>query len=77
MATQTAPSSSSVYLTNERQTNLLRQANQLLCEINTEQPLDQISANITLALSYIGKITGTDIDERTLDEIFSKFCLGK
>lgn len=77
MATQTAPTSSSVYITNERQSNLLRQAYELLNGINAEQPLDQISANITLALSYVGKITGTDIDERTLDEIFSKFCLGK
>ena len=77
MATQTAPTSSMVYMTNERQTNLLKQAHELLSEINTTAPLDQISANITLALNYIGKITGTNIDERTLDEIFSKFCLGK
>jgi len=77
MATKTAPTGSMIYITNERQTNLLRQAQNLLAEINPHAPLDQISANITLALSYIGKITGTDIDERTLDEIFSKFCLGK
>ena len=77
MATQTAPTGSMVYMTNERQTNLLKQAYELLSEINEAAPLDQISANITLALNYIGKITGTNIDERTLDEIFSKFCLGK
>lgn len=77
MATQTAPTGSMVYMTNERQTNLLKQAYELLSEINEVAPLDQISANITLALNYIGKITGTNIDERTLDEIFSKFCLGK
>ena len=77
MTTQTAPTSSMAYMTNERQTNLLKQADELLIEINATAPLDQISANITLALNYIGKITGTNIDERTLDEIFSKFCLGK
>ena len=77
MATRTAPASGMVHLTNERQTNLLRQAHELLAEINAAAPLDQIAANITLALSYIGKITGTNVDERTLDEIFSKFCLGK
>ena len=77
MTTQTAPTSSMAYMTNERQTNLLKQADELLSEINATAPLDQISANITLALNYIGKITGTNIDERTLDEIFSKFCLGK
>lgn len=77
MATSTAPTGSMLNLTNERQTNLLKQAYGLLAEINTTAPLDQIAANITLALSYIGKITGTNVDERTLDEIFSKFCLGK
>ncbi|MCQ2382242.1 MAG: tRNA uridine-5-carboxymethylaminomethyl(34) synthesis GTPase MnmE [Clostridia bacterium] len=77
MATRTAPAGNMVNLTNERQTNLLRQAQTALTAINPTEPLDKISANITLALSYIGKITGTDVDERTLDEIFSKFCLGK
>ena len=77
MVTKTAPAGNTVNLTNERQANLLRQAQTLLNEINPQEPLDKISANITLALSYIGKITGTDVDERTLDEIFSKFCLGK
>lgn len=77
MATQTAPTSSLINVTNERQANLLRQAHDLLNQIDNTGVLDQIAANITLALSYIGKITGTDVDERTLDEIFSKFCLGK
>ncbi len=77
LVTRTAPAGNTVNLTNERQTNLLRQASALLDEINMQEPLDKISANITLALNYIGKITGTDVDERTLDEIFSKFCLGK
>ena len=77
LVTRTAPAGNTVNLTNERQTNLLRQASALLDEINLQEPLDKISANITLALNYIGKITGTDVDERTLDEIFSKFCLGK
>ena len=77
MATETAPTGSMIYITNERQTNLLKQAQTFLNEINETAPLDQISANITLALGCIGKITGTDIDERTLDEIFAKFCLGK
>ncbi len=77
MATRTAPVGNLVNLTNERQANLLREAQTLLAAINSNEPLDKISANITLALSYIGKITGTDVDERTLDEIFSKFCLGK
>ena len=77
MVTHTAPADNLVNLTNERQANLLRQAQTALATINPAEPLDKISANITLALSYIGKITGTDVDEKTLDEICSKFCLGK
>ena len=77
LATRTAPVGNMVNLTNERQANLLRQAQSQLNAINPHEALDKIAANITLALSYIGKITGTDVDERTLDEIFSKFCLGK
>lgn len=77
MITYTTPAGNMVNLTNERHTNLLRQAHALLDEINPHDTLDKIASNITLALSYIGKITGTNVDERTLDEIFSKFCLGK
>ncbi len=77
MITYTTPAGNIVNLTNERHTNLLRQAYALLDEINPHDTLDKIASNITLALSYIGKITGTNVDERTLDEIFSKFCLGK
>ena len=77
MVTVTAPVGNMVNLTNERQTNLLRQAYDLLNTIDPQDSLDKISADITLALSYVGKITGSDVDERTLDEIFSKFCLGK
>ena len=77
MVTHTTPAGNMVNLTNERQANLLRQAQVLLKTIDPNEPLDKIAANITLALSYIGKITGSDVDERTLDEIFAKFCLGK
>lgn len=64
-------------LTNERQVNELRKAEQILTTIKPDEALDKIAANITLALGHIGKITGSNVDEKTLDEIFSKFCLGK
>lgn len=77
LTTSTAATNGVLNLTNERQINELKQALPLLQAITPEQALDQISANITLALSHIGKITGSNVDEKTLDEIFSKFCLGK
>lgn len=77
MTTSTATTNGVLNLTNERQINELKQALPLLQAINATQALDQIAANITLALAHIGKITGSNVDEKTLDEIFSKFCLGK
>lgn len=64
-------------LTNERQINELRTAADILASIKPTETLDKIAANITLALAHVGKITGSNVDEKTLDEIFSKFCLGK
>ena len=39
--------------------------------------VDIISIEITQALSDLGSITGDDISEDIISEIFSKFCLGK
>ena len=77
MTTQTPAANGVLNLTNERQINELRNAAQILTDIKANEALDKIAANITLALTHIGKITGSDVDEKTLDEIFSKFCLGK
>ena len=64
-------------LTNQRQMGALQTAHDLLIAIKPEQALDQIAANLTMALHAVGKVTGTNVDDKTLDEIFSKFCLGK
>lgn len=77
MTAQTPAANAVLNLTNERQVNELQQAATALNQIQPNEPLDKIAANITLALSHIGKITGSDVDAKTLDEIFSKFCLGK
>ena len=45
--------------------------------INNSMPIDIIEIYIKQILSNLGKITGDDISEDIINEIFSKFCLGK
>lgn len=45
--------------------------------INNQRPIDIIEIYIKQVLSNLGKITGDDISEDIINEIFSKFCLGK
>ena len=45
--------------------------------INLNLPIDIISISIKQTLEELGKITGENIGEDIINEIFSKFCLGK
>lgn len=45
--------------------------------VNNQMPIDIIEIYIKQVLSNLGKITGDDISENIINEIFSKFCLGK
>ena len=45
--------------------------------INLNLPIDIISISIKQALEDLGKITGDNVGEDIINEIFSKFCLGK
>ncbi len=45
--------------------------------IGTGTPLDLVAVDVRDALLHIGEITGEQISESVLDEIFSRFCIGK
>lgn len=45
--------------------------------INLSLPIDIVSVYIKQALEDLGKITGENVTEDIISEIFSKFCLGK
>lgn len=45
--------------------------------INNNMPIDIISISIKQILEELGKITGENVSEDIINEIFSKFCLGK
>lgn len=40
-------------------------------------PIDLLAVDVRAALHAIGEITGERVDEAVLDEIFSRFCIGK
>lgn len=45
--------------------------------IYNNMPIDIIEIYLKQVLSELGKITGDDVSENIINEIFSKFCLGK
>ena len=45
--------------------------------INNKMPLDIIAIFIKDILSDLSNITGEEVSEDIINEIFSKFCLGK
>lgn len=45
--------------------------------LQSGQPLDLAAVDLHDALYLLGRITGESVDERLLDDIFSRFCVGK
>ena len=68
-------------LTNVRQKEALEKARQSLRSadesLKKDMPSDFISIDLRQALLYLGEITGETLDEDIIDQIFSRFCLGK
>ena len=64
-------------ITQERYRKELIKCIEYLSAIDFSQPIEIIAENIRLASFCIGKITGQINTEEILDNIFSKFCIGK
>lgn len=67
--------------TNTRHWNLLQRAEQALAEalqaLEQDFDVDTISIDVERAVSLLGEILGLEMEESLLDEIFSRFCIGK
>ena len=55
----------------------IKSINEVKNTINSHMPVDIIEIYLKQVLADLGKITGDDISEDIINEIFSKFCLGK
>lgn len=70
-----------IMITNIRHRKLIEEALNHLKEakksLEENMPVDIISINIKEILQDLGKITGENVSEDVIKEIFSKFCLGK
>ncbi|MDD3107269.1 MAG: tRNA uridine-5-carboxymethylaminomethyl(34) synthesis GTPase MnmE, partial [Bacilli bacterium] len=69
------------YIGNARQVSKLKQAKKAiedsLKSIEEKMPIDIISIDIKSAWHSLGEITGDVANEDLINELFSKFCLGK
>ena len=74
-------SNNETLITNERHKNQIIKAEKHILEaieiINKQMPVDIISIYINQAMEDLGEITGENVSENIINEIFSKFCLGK
>ncbi len=70
-----------VYITNVRQKEALQNAlesmKKVIESIDNEMPEDFYSIDLMDAYESLGSITGETIGEDLVNEIFSKFCMGK
>ena len=55
----------------------IKSLNEVKNTINNHMPVDITEIYLKQVLADLGKITGDDISEDIINEIFSKFCLGK
>ena len=73
--------SNDVLISNERHKNLIQKAkmeiNEAINATENDVYIDIISIYITNAMNYLAEITGNNVTDDVIDEIFKKFCLGK
>ncbi|MGB3200700.1 MAG: tRNA uridine-5-carboxymethylaminomethyl(34) synthesis GTPase MnmE [Nodosilinea sp.] len=69
------------FTVNQRQKAALTQAQNALYQvqqtITNQLPLDFWTIDLRSAIAALGSITGDEVTETMLDEIFSRFCIGK
>ncbi len=67
-------------LTSQRQQRLLEQALELFTDLARDHeslPADILAAGLRQGAELIGEITGEDVSEQMVEEIFARFCIGK
>ena len=71
----------SFVITNVRHKQAIEKAKkyteQAIKTINDKMPIDIVAVEIKNILDELGNITGTNVTEDIIKDIFSKFCIGK
>ena len=69
------------YLSNTRSisilNNCLKRVSDVEISLKNNMPIDMIEMDIKNIWEELGTINGTSYEEELLDEMFSRFCLGK
>ena len=69
------------YLSNARSISLLKKSlnniSNAIDNINNNDPIDIVELELKDAWSTLGEIIGETYTDELLDELFSRFCLGK
>jgi len=69
------------YLSNTRSIGILQKCLDSIEEVekglNSNMPIDMIELDIRNIWEQLGEINGSTYEEELLDEMFSRFCLGK
>ncbi len=77
----TISQTASIMVANVRHEALLHKGKQSICDAlllaEKREPLDIIEIDVRSAYDYLGEITGETVTDEILDEVFSRFCLGK
>ncbi|MBV8086244.1 MAG: tRNA uridine-5-carboxymethylaminomethyl(34) synthesis GTPase MnmE [Chloroflexi bacterium] len=70
-----------ILVNNLRHKNLLEQAAVHVADARASvadgRPADFVAIDLRAALTELGRLTGSEVSESLLDEIFSRFCIGK
>lgn len=70
-----------IIVTNTRHKNLINKAlnstENTQISLENKMPMDIVAIEIKNILEDLGEITGEDVSENIINEIFAKFCLGK
>ena len=69
------------YVSNARHIQLLKEAEKCIDEaveaVCSGLPVDMVAFDLRRSWELLGEITGETVSEDLLDQIFSRFCLGK
>ena len=70
-----------VYISNERQKDSLIKAKaaaqRMKTGINDGMPQDMLYVDLEELIEALGEVTGTTVQDEIIEQVFSRFCVGK